>query len=86
MEYLQDAIEVNKEALKKTFKQLKFVPILAIILIVMNLAQNFTLGLLMTNLSGVNFLLGVVRYFIRVLFMSAIIAILSDIVLYDRLA
>ncbi len=84
MEYLQDAIEVNKEALKKTFKQLKFVPILSIILIVMNLAQNFTLGLLMTNLSGVNFLLGFVRYFIRVLFMSAIIAILSDIVLYNR--
>lgn len=84
MNIIEDAINVNFEAIKKTFNKLAFVPILVVLLILMSITEDLILTLLSPSIGSVSFLLGFVRYAVSVLFMSAIVSILSDIVLYDR--
>lgn len=84
MNLINDVINVNKHALKKSMAKIVFVPILAILLILMNVGESLILNILSVGRGSTGFILGFVRYAVRVVFMSAIINILSDIVIYDR--
>lgn len=84
MNLINDVINVNKHAFKKSMSKLVFIPILALLLIFMNVGESVILNLLSRGGGSAGFILGFVRYAVRVVFMSAIISILSDIVIYDR--
>lgn len=84
MNYLKDVLLVNLEAFKKTVKKLHFVPLLALILIVIVYFQNFLINLLISRSDSVNFLLGFVRYLVNIVFMSLFLGILDDLILYNR--
>lgn len=85
MNILEDIIFVNKKAFKETMKNLKFVPILAIILFVFKFAEVNIIGLLSGFDRPSSFILGFARAAISIAFISALISILADIVVYNRL-
>lgn len=85
MNIIQDTINVNKEALKRTFKSIAFVPALALVLIVFKVSESFVLTFLSANNSASSFILGFARAAISIAFMSALISVLADMVLYNRM-
>lgn len=84
MDILTDVINVGKEALNRTLKSLKYVPLLAIVILGLSIAEFWVQTLLSGFSGGVNFLLGFARYIVTVLFGSALIGILYDLVMYGR--
>lgn len=84
MNILTDIINVNKEALRRTLKSLKYLPLLAIVILGLNIAEFWIQTLLISSSGGVNFLLGFARYIVTILFGSALIGILYDLVKYNR--
>ncbi|MFM1538358.1 hypothetical protein [Helcococcus bovis] len=84
MEIIKDFIYVNKTAFKNSIFSLKYVPALAMILFVLGVGENYLLSLLTTYSRGGNFVLGFVRYIITIVFASALVGVLSDIVNYNR--
>lgn len=84
MELLKDTLKVNKDAFFKTLENIKFLPILSIIFIVFRIVESFVLSLLSGFNFGSTLILGFARAAVSIAFMSAIISILSDIVIYNR--
>lgn len=84
MDLVKDIVNVNKRALKLTSKSLIYVPILALILIVMSYLEDIIQFILSPNNQSLSFVLGFVRYFVRAVFVTFLISILKNIVLYDR--
>lgn len=85
MNILSDIINVNKDALKKTTKVVKYLPFLALIIFVLNIAEFWIQTWLSSFTGGVNFLMGFLRYSVTIFFGSAMIGILSDVLYYGRL-
>lgn len=81
---LKDILDVNKEAIKKTFNNIKYIPILAIVVILFRLAEGAVLSLLSGFNAASSFILGFARAIVSIGFLSALVSILADIVLYDR--
>lgn len=81
---LKDILDVNIEAFKRTIKGIKYVPLLAVILIIFNVFQSIISSILITNNQASNFILGFARYIIEVAFLSALINILDDLINYNR--
>lgn len=80
----QDFINVNKSALKSTMKNLRFLPILALVIVLLNVVLHFVLRILVVPNSAMNFLLGFIRYIVQVAFASALISVLDDLIKYNR--
>lgn len=85
MNIFDDILNVNKEALKETLKKLKFVPILAVILFAFKIAEFYILKALTGTNASSSFILGFARAAVSIAFLSALISILADIVIYNRL-
>lgn len=84
MNILTDVINVSKEALNRSLKSLKYVPLLALVILGLNIAEFWVQSLLSGFSGGVNFLLGFARYIVTIFFGSALIGILYDLVMYNR--
>ena len=84
MNILTDVINVNKETLNRTIKSLKYIPLLAIVILGLSIAEFWIQTLLSGFSGGVNFLLGFARYFVTVFFGSALIGLLYDLVMFNR--
>lgn len=84
MNIFTDVINVSKEALKRSLKSLKYLPLLAIVILGLNIAEFWVQTLLSGFSGGVNLLLGFARYIITIFFGSALIGILYDLVMYNR--
>lgn len=81
---LQDFINVNKRAFNKTLENIKFVPILALVLFLSNIAMTFIMSLLSSANQASDFILGFIRYIVSVSFASLLVTILEYIVFYNR--
>lgn len=81
---LQDFINVNKRAFNKTLNNIKFVPILALVLFLSNIAMTFIMSLLSSANQASDFILGFIRYIVSVSFASLLVTILEYIVFYNR--
>ncbi|WP_103981069.1 hypothetical protein [Helcococcus massiliensis] len=81
---LEDFINVNKRAFNKTLENIKFVPILALVLFLSNIAMTFIMSLLSSTNQASDFILGFIRYIVSVAFASLMVTILEDIVFYNR--
>lgn len=81
---MKDFIYVNKQALKRTFSVIQYVPILALVLLFFHVAQSFVFRFLITSFPSVNFAMGFVRYIIEIMVASALLSALDDIVMYRR--
>lgn len=84
MKIISDVINVNKSALNKTFKNLKYIPLLALVILGLTVAEFWVQTLLSGFDGGINFLLGFARYIVSIVFGAALIGILYDLVLYNR--
>lgn len=81
---LQDFINVNKRAFNKTLKNKKFVPILALVLFLSNVAMTLLMSLIRSSNQSSDFILGFIRYIVSVSFASLIVTVLEYIVFYNR--
>lgn len=81
---MKDFINVNKLAFRNTLKNIKVIPILAIVFLLLNITLSFGLALISSRNQGANFALGFIRYIVRVAFASANISLLDYAVRYNR--
>ena len=81
---IKDFIYVNKTAVKNSISSMKYVPVLALILFALGVGEKYLLNLFTTYTTHGNFILGFIRYIITIIFASALVGVLSDIVNYNR--
>lgn len=87
MDYIKDAIEVNKSALKKTIKSIKYLPIISLAIIIIVLAQGLGNVLVnyVSNIIPSRFLVEIILYIIEVITLSILMSSLYAVIIGSRL-
>ncbi len=88
MDYIKDALYVNRQALERTFESKKYFPIVVVILLfnmVINLVANYIISLFSSALT-IPFLWGIVRYLVNVATLSLLVVALYKVMRKDRLS
>lgn len=87
MDILQDALQVNKEALSKTIKSLKYFPIIMLVLLismVLKLGSNILTPYVLRVIQS-GYLIGFIGYIVDVMSQSLLVSCLYSVVMGDKL-
>lgn len=84
MNILKDAIGVNKLSLKNSLKNLKFVPLLAFVIVFFNIIQINLNMMVFSSPIGNNIIGRMLLYIIEMMLLSATMSMIYSIIMYNR--
>lgn len=88
MENLNDALNVNKIALKRSFKSIKYLPIIILVLLISGVV-NFVANYFLTRMSliiSIPFVYGIASYIVEVATLSLLVSCLSSVIRGSKLS